>query len=322
MNGKTVRPDGRTIEEVCHRLLDDINRWSPEVQAGIRSTLWHGVFTKAHQQVEVLLKACASTMVAEAGDAGAAAVAVVGGGKPIAAMTMGQHVDLVRRLGSDLFGGEDRRLLDRLTELRNDFVHGRLPREHGPTRTVEFLSLAQELCRSRLVAAMSGAASEMSGSIQPNQECSEVTKEVRFRDGTIIRASSLPDRHVNADWRGFGLYADARWAPSWPAEVISWPDSGIPDRFEEAAEQICRAFDLAHRGEHVEVGCAGGIGRTGTILACMAVLAGEPKINAVKWVRENYDQDAVEPDQQGRPIQECWVERFADYVRGRTATNT
>ena len=128
-----------------------------------RSTLWHGVFAKAHQRVEVLLKACASTIMARSGDEGLTAAAAVGGGKPVAAMTMGQHVDLIRRLGRSLLSRDDGRLLNRLTELRNDFVHGRLPREQGPTQTVEFLSLAGELCRSRLLAAISGAASETSG---------------------------------------------------------------------------------------------------------------------------------------------------------------
>jgi hypothetical protein len=144
-----------------------------------------------------------------------------------------------------------------------------------------------------------------------------VTREVQFRDGTVVRASSLADRRVDDEWREFGLYADARWAPSWPAEIIAWKDFSVPEHREEAANQICRAFDRARLGEHLEVGCAGGIGRTGTILACMAVLAGEPKGAAVKWVRENYSKYAVEPDPQGRPVQERWVEWFADHVMGR-----
>lgn len=90
-----------------------------------------------------------------------------------------------------------------------------------------------------------------------------MTREVQFPDGTTVRASALPDRREDDEWRQFGLYADKRWAPSWPHETIEWKDSGIPDRFEEAVRQICRAFDVAWRGEHVEVGCAGGIGRTG-----------------------------------------------------------
>ena len=38
-------------------------------------------------------------------------------------------------------------------------------------------------------------------------------------------------------------------------------------------------------GERVEVTCGGGTGRTGTVLACMAVLAGVAADDAVGWVR-------------------------------------
>lgn len=129
--GEAMGSEGRPIDEVCHQLLDGISRWSPELQTDIRSTLWHGVFTRAHQQVEALLRARTSTMLVESGDAGPRAVAAVGGGKPVAAMTMGQHVDLIRRLRGNRLGEDDSQLLDRLVELRNDFVHGRFPREQG-----------------------------------------------------------------------------------------------------------------------------------------------------------------------------------------------
>ena len=51
-------------------------------------------------------------------------------------------------------------------------------------------------------------------------------------------------------------------------------DFGLPEDAESAAGMIEAAFIRARRGELVEVGCLGGIGRTGTVLACMAVLAG------------------------------------------------
>jgi hypothetical protein len=71
--------------------------------------------------------------------------------KPLAAMTMGEHVGLVRMLSDNRLGRGDRRRLDRLNGLRRDFVHGRLPREEGPAKTLEFLSLAEEFCRSRFI---------------------------------------------------------------------------------------------------------------------------------------------------------------------------
>jgi protein-tyrosine phosphatase len=128
--------------------------------------------------------------------------------------------------------------------------------------------------------------------------------ELTFLDGTTVRASSLGDR--GAYECDFGLYLDARWEPSWRAELIEWQDFGLPRDPEEAARQITSAFARARSGERVEVGCVAGLGRTGTVLACMATLAGTPPSEAVSWVRSNYDVRAVETEEQ-----EGWVEWFA-----------
>ena len=50
-------------------------------------------------------------------------------------------------------------------------------------------------------------------------------------------------------------------------------------------------------GELVEIACYGGVGRTGTILSCLALCAGVQRRNAVGWVREHYNQRAVETDE-------------------------
>jgi len=102
------------------------------------------------------------------------------------------------------------------------------------------------------------------------------------------------------------LYLDAQWEPTWPAEMVAWPDFGLPDEPEVAARQIAAAFRRAQDGELVEVGCLGGSGRTGTVLACMAVLAGVPAQEAVPWVRGAYRREAVETAEQ-----EAWVQWFA-----------
>jgi hypothetical protein len=97
---------------------------------------------------------------------------------------------------------------------------------------------------------------------------------VRFPDGTRIRASSIADRRVDDPERKFGLYLDATWEPTWPATVIAWEDFGLPTNPELAAQQIVEAFGRARGGELVEVGCLGGSGRTGTVLACMTASPG------------------------------------------------
>ena len=50
--------------------------------------------------------------------------------------------------------------------------------------------------------------------------------------------------------------------------------------------------------ERVEVGCMGGRGRTGTALACLAILDDAPATDAVAYVRQYYNPDAVETAEQ------------------------
>ena len=122
--------------------------------------------------------------------------------------------------------------------------------------------------------------------------------KVVFPDGTKVNAVPLRERREDEAERDFGLYMDPRWEPSWPAELIEWEDFGVPADRERAAAQIRAAFERARAGERVEVGCAGGLGRTGTVLACMATLAGVPSAEAVEWVREHYDSRAIENEEQ------------------------
>ncbi len=131
--------------------------------------------------------------------------------------------------------------------------------------------------------------------VRPHTHCDEVT----FADGTtVVGARFLVDdpykRHHAPD---FGLYLDQRWAPPWDHAHLTWVDFGVPD----ATELRVALEDLlarSRRGEHVEVGCLGAHGRTGTALACLAVLTGTPSGEAVAWVRAAYCEKAVETDEQ------------------------
>ena len=66
-------------------------------------------------------------------------------------------------------------------------------------------------------------------------------------------------------------------------------------------------------GGLVEVGCQGGIGRTGVVIACFAIMDGIAPGEAVQWVRDRYIMRAVET-----PIQEWWVEWFGAQHLGTT----
>ena len=137
---------------------------------------------------------------------------------------------------------------------------------------------------------------------------------VTFPDGTRVRAWPISERQADDPERAFGLYLDKQWDPTWAACVIDWPDFGLPEDPEAAAGDIAAAFDRARNGELVEVGCLGGRGRTGTALACMAVLAGVPGDEAVAWIRQAYRPEAVE-----NPQQEEWVRWFAGWASSRAA---
>ena len=102
-------------------------------------------------------------------------------------------------------------------------------------------------------------------------------------------------REVQPD---FGLYLDPRWSPPWDHEHVDWPDFGLPASPPALRTSLTQLLDRARRGETVELGCLGAHGRTGTALACLAVLDGVPGTEAVAWVREAHCERAVEtPDQ-------------------------
>ncbi|SDG46399.1 protein-tyrosine phosphatase family protein [Klenkia brasiliensis] len=85
----------------------------------------------------------------------------------------------------------------------------------------------------------------------------------------------------------------------WEAHWVRWPDLRLPadpDRLRTVLQDV-----LARAGdERVELACRGGTGRTGTALACLAVLDGVPPAEAVRWARTHYRPRAVETRAQRR----------------------
>jgi hypothetical protein len=116
--------------------------------------------------------------------------------------------------------------------------------------------------------------------------------------GVTVWAASFPHGgYRRATPPDFGLYLDARWAPPWHHAPVDWPDFGVPADRDALLDALTGLLERARRGEVVEVGCLGGHGRTGTALACLAVLAGLDG-DPVAWVREVYCPNAVETDEQ------------------------
>lgn len=81
---------------------------------------------------------------------------------------------------------------------------------------------------------------------------------------------------------------------------MRWPDFWVPLDREDAVEALREALAGARRGHRVEVVCRGGVGRTGTALAALAVLDGLGLGAAVDRVRSGYHPRAVETPWQRR----------------------
>jgi protein-tyrosine phosphatase len=106
----------------------------------------------------------------------------------------------------------------------------------------------------------------------------------------------------------FGLYLLGEQPPEfdWPSRWVRWPDFRLPSDRDDAADAFREAFERSAT-ERVEVACGGGVGRTGTALACLCVLAGTPRDEAVAYVRAHYNRRAVET-----PWQRRYVRTFGD----------
>ncbi|HEV8065938.1 MAG TPA: protein-tyrosine phosphatase family protein [Acidimicrobiales bacterium] len=124
--------------------------------------------------------------------------------------------------------------------------------------------------------------------------------------GITLTAASFSAGYERPRSPDFGLYLDERWAPPWPHAHIAWPDFGVPADGAAARAALVDVLRRASDGESVEIGCLGGHGRTGTALACLAVLAGVEPSEAVAWVRSHYCSQAVETAEQA-----AFVEAFS-----------
>ena len=119
-------------------------------------------------------------------------------------------------------------------------------------------------------------------------------------DGTEVIAVSFgsADPYARNVVPDFGLYLDERWRPPWPHEHLDWPDFGVPDDPTPVVAALESLLRRARDGQRVEIGCYGAHGRTGTALACCAVLCGHAPDDAVRWIRAAYCERAVETDDQ------------------------
>jgi protein-tyrosine phosphatase len=121
--------------------------------------------------------------------------------------------------------------------------------------------------------------------------------------GRLIRGRGLSLPMPDGPVPDFGLYLLGKEPPAvaWAARWVRWPDFGLPADRTDAVDAYREAWRRCAT-ERVEVACAGGRGRTGTALACIAVLDGVPARDAVGYVRARYSAHAVETFRQRRYV--------------------
>jgi protein-tyrosine phosphatase len=129
---------------------------------------------------------------------------------------------------------------------------------------------------------------------------------LRLPSGRLVRGRALARPVPTGPSPDFGLYLLEREPPAvtWEARWLRWPDFGLPADPAAAEAALREAWERA-AAERVEIACAGGHGRTGTALACLAILDGVPGREAVRYVRAHYAPRAVET-----PGQRRFVARF------------
>jgi protein-tyrosine phosphatase len=129
---------------------------------------------------------------------------------------------------------------------------------------------------------------------------------LRLPSGRLVRGRGLGRPLPEGPKPEFALYLYGKEPPpvDWESRWIRWPDFRLPSDKPAFATALREAWTRAE-AERVELACHGGNGRTGTALACMAVLDGVPAAEAVAYVRAHYAKRAVET-----PWQQRFVRRF------------
>ncbi|WP_338703102.1 protein-tyrosine phosphatase family protein [Streptomyces sp. Q6] len=130
---------------------------------------------------------------------------------------------------------------------------------------------------------------------------------LRLPSGRLVRGRGLRSPLPPGPLPSYGIYLLGAQPPpmDWEFTWLRWPDFRLPADTDEARRVLGDAWRRC-ADERVEVACGGGKGRTGTALACLAVLDGVPPGEAVAYVRAHYDRRAVET-----PWQKRYVRRFA-----------
>ena len=143
--------------------------------------------------------------------------------------------------------------------------------------------------------------------------CTHALQPYELSDGTVIFASSVRDERERETEPDLAFYLDPMWIPACRAYHIGWRDYGLPYvPMSILSEMVGEGYQIAQFGM-VEVGCIGGHGRTGTMLALFDIWS-DPQQSAnavIQNVRKYYCSRAIETREQ-----EWFVDCFRSHLLG------
>ncbi|MFI8565584.1 protein-tyrosine phosphatase family protein [Rhodococcus sp. NPDC078407] len=126
---------------------------------------------------------------------------------------------------------------------------------------------------------------------------------LQLPSGSVVRGRAMRDSMPDGPLPDLGVYLQGRdpGVFDWDSRWVRWPDFWLPSISEEL-RVVLREVLRRCATERVEIACTGGVGRTGTALACLVALDGMPGDAAVEYVRRHYSPRAMETP---------WQRRFA-----------
>lgn len=126
---------------------------------------------------------------------------------------------------------------------------------------------------------------------------------LQLPSGSVVRGRALRDPMPGGPWPDLGVYLQGKdpGGFDWDSRWVRWPDFWLPSDSKEL-EVVLREVLRRCATERVEIACTGGVGRTGTALACLVALDGLPGDAAIDYVRRQYSPRAMETP---------WQKRFA-----------
>lgn len=134
---------------------------------------------------------------------------------------------------------------------------------------------------------------------------------ITFPSGARIRGRPIRYYKISENLPDYILILSSfhpRHPPETEVHWIKWPDFCLPVNKLEARHALQLTLKRAAHSR-VDIACRGGVGRTGTALACIAILDGMDPASALKFIRNTYHPRAAET-----PWQQWYISNFASTI--------